>query len=304
MSRYHFGFSRRDAVKQLGASFLLTFESFATIASEISRGQNSPALDRSFDAALLRLGQNATLVEQLRSDRADYIAAASGQERAPSLAPPSKTLISQRASSLIMTCEIGSQRRYEKMYSHPTWPKGESGITIGIGYDIGYSTPDGFLPDWHTYLKNEEIATLTRGCGIFGARARDLLQIFDGIQIPWATAEQQFFHQTLPRYIGATERALPNCSLLSRDSLGALVSLVYNRGPAFAITPERDPENRFSEMREIKALMNQRFFEKIPEQMILMKRIWVGQSDMKGLLVRRDLEAALFVRGLSSNGTN
>jgi GH24 family phage-related lysozyme (muramidase) len=87
-----------------------------------------------------------------------------------------------------------------------------------------------------------------------------------------------------------TERALPNTGKLSADSLGALVSLAYNRGASF------DSEGtRYQEMRAIKADMAAKKYQDVPKQIRNMKRLW---PNVKGLRVRRDLEAQLFQDGL------
>jgi len=44
--------------------------------------------------------------------------------------------------------------------------------------------------------------------------------------------------------------------------------------------------------------MARREYSKIPGEIRSMKRIWDGDPKMRGLLVRRDLEADLFEKGL------
>lgn len=48
--------------------------------------------------------------------------------------------ISQAARDLILEMEGFS--------SKPEWPGGQSGVTIGFGYDLGYVTVDEFESDW------------------------------------------------------------------------------------------------------------------------------------------------------------
>ena len=85
---------------------------------------------------------------------------------------------------------------------------------------------------------------------------------------------------------------MQNTDQLSRDSLGALVSLTYNRGGGGYTLPS----DRFREMRAIRADMAARAFTQIPGEIRSMKRLW---PDLRGLQVRRDREAALFQKGLS-----
>jgi GH24 family phage-related lysozyme (muramidase) len=74
--------------------------------------------------------------------------------------------------------------------------------------------------------------------------------------------------------------------------MGALVSLVFNRGPGLGAADSR------REMRSIAAHMKARDFAKVPAEIRAMKRIWEGQEKLRGLCTRRDREAALFEDGL------
>ena len=88
-----------------------------------------------------------------------------------------------------------------------------------------------------------------------------------------------------------------NSDELTEDSFGALVSLVYNRGSATKSSPD-DPLDRRREMREIKQLCLQRQFERIPDQIRKMRRLWENDESVSGLIKRRELEARLFEAGL------
>jgi hypothetical protein len=234
----------------------------------------------------------------MRGERADRILLVSGQERAPIEGPLSATRIDARATSLIVTCEVGSEAQYTRLYQTPTWPKGESGITIGIGYDVGYVTVGDLRRDWVPFLTEVQLTALSEACGRHGTAARDVLAGMPSIVLGWASADAQFKRITQPRYIGQTERALPNSSMLSAASLGALVSLVYNRGASFSVPSARDRYGRFQEMRNIKAHMRAGEFARIPGEIRAMKRLWMDDPDLLGLLIRRDLEADLFQIGL------
>jgi hypothetical protein len=48
--------------------------------------------------------------------------------------------VSRKGLQQIVQHEISSASYYRKFLSHPTWPGGSSGITIGIGYDLGYNS--------------------------------------------------------------------------------------------------------------------------------------------------------------------
>ncbi|WP_127075999.1 hypothetical protein [Rhodomicrobium lacus] len=221
-----------------------------------------------------------------------------GLERAPLRIPKSRTPISERASRLIIASEVSSKKKYLQNYRRPTWPKGKSGVTIGIGYDVGYVTVYELGEDWKGYIPEAQIEKLAEACGNTGSVAASLAQNLQDISIDWEPARNQYVNEGQPRYVGMTEAALPNTRMLSPDSLGALVSLVYNRGPSFGISEAKDTEGRYREMRNIKRMMTEKNLSAIPAEIRSMKRIWEGVPDMRGLLTRRDAEASLFEIGL------
>ena len=57
-------------------------------------------------------------------------------------------MISPQARHLVVTQEIGSRAAYDRKYKHPEWPGASSGVTIGIGYDIGQSGLEDFTHSW------------------------------------------------------------------------------------------------------------------------------------------------------------
>jgi hypothetical protein len=114
------------------------------------------------------------------------------------------------------------------------------------------------------------------------------------IEIPWDVALAVHRDCVVPRWEGVVEKALPNTDKLPPDCFGALVSLTFNRGPSFG-----NDGDRYREMRAIKAHMAAEAFDKIPGEFRAMKRIWQGKG-LDGLLRRRDAEADLFQRGLST----
>jgi len=235
------------------------------------------------------------LAISLRTEMELSYAFKAGLERAPIRSRKSSTRISRLASDLIIACEVTSQTVYESRYEAPVWPQGESGITIGIGYDVGYVTPADLSEDWGEYVGDGVVELLSDACGVTGTGAGALLDRFKTVRVSWYVAQSQYVDQIRPRYVGATEYALPNTSDLSSDCLGALVSLVYNRGASFDLSGPR-----YEEMRKIKALMASKHFRDIPAEIRRMKRLWTSEPNRRGLLLRRDAEAALFELGLSS----
>ncbi len=250
----------------------------------------------SFDALLEGAIADEDAARASRAGRAEDAADAGETTQLERAAPPdapSRTPISASAVALIIAFEVTSQAVYERRYRAPIWPRGASGVTIGIGYDLGHVDAAQFDADWGGSLDAGALARLSSACGVTGEAAGALAGGFADIAVPWADAERVFRTTTLPRYTGLTERSLPNTAVLNGDCLGALVSLVYNRGASF-----RREGDRFREMRAILGHAEARRFAAIPDEMRAMRRIWRGDPAMAGLLRRREAEAALFERGL------
>lgn len=198
---------------------------------------------------------------------------------------------SQAAIDLIVAEEVSSQAVYEARYQHPDWPGGASGITIGIGYDCGYSRPDQIAADWGDKLPAAAVHALEAVAGISGPPARSHAYELRGlVTVPWDAAMAVFAGRDMPKWEAIVAHALPNTDKLSPDSFGALVSLAYNRGASF-----NTPGDRYSEMRGIRYLMAAQQFDRIPDEIREMKRLW---PTVVGLRMRRDHEADLFENGL------
>jgi GH24 family phage-related lysozyme (muramidase) len=256
-------------------------------------------LERSvdFDEMLARAASDEILAEGAGAARAadlEELDGASTETAQPGGAPGTR-MISPDAVALIIAFEVTSRAAYERLYRAPIWPGGASGVTIGIGYDLGYVGAERFENDWGTRLGAETIQRFSEACGATGEVARALTAGLHDLRVEWEDAEHVFRTRTLPLYTGTVERTLPNIELLNADSLGALVSLVYNRGASF-----RREGDRFAEMRAILSLMARRTPWNIPAQIRAMRRIWAGQPNMAGLLRRREAEASLFERGLET----
>lgn len=202
--------------------------------------------------------------------------------------------VSNLARSLIVACEVTSEANYRSRLQSPTWPGGKSGVTIGIGYDLGYTTASTFRSDWGHLLPKSTVERLAKCCGLRGNSAAQQIRDLHAYTVGWTEANIQF-NAYLPNVVGQTEDTFLNCNDLRPDSFGALVSLIYNRGASLSKRSERRRE-----MREIYDLMLRRDFGPIPAEIRHMKRIWMDDPDAHGLLKRRDLEALLFEQGLKS----
>lgn len=198
--------------------------------------------------------------------------------------------ISQDADNLIINEETGGQPYYEKTEMHPDWPGGMSGVTVGNGYDCGYSDPATIAADWGPVLPADEVAALQSVAGIHGSPAQSHARELHWITIPWDAAMAVYHNRDLPKWVGIVQSALPNCDQLNGDQLGALTSLAFNRGPSFD-----QPGDRYVEMRNIKAHMEAERFDLIPAEFLSMRRLWPQGGDLWN---RRGHESALFENGL------
>ena len=193
------------------------------------------------------------------------------------------------AITMIVGFEVTSKATYEQRFARPTWPGGASGVTIGVGFDLGYETRTD-LDEAFPNLPDETRDRLSRVIGLQGKAARDALAKVSDIVVPWDDA-MAAFGIALRRYAAMAAKAFPGSERLPPECFGALVSLVYNRGTAM------DGQRR-EEMRRIHDLIATGNHAEVPAQFRAMKRLW---PDMKGLRDRRETEAALWEDGLKAD---
>jgi GH24 family phage-related lysozyme (muramidase) len=206
--------------------------------------------------------------------------------------------ISQAAFDLLVREEVSSEARYRRDYRRPIWPGASSGPTVGIGYDLGHTSAATIRSDWKGRVSDEMLEAMVSCVGKTGSAGRAwTARVRSLIDIPWEQAIEVHSKFVLPRWEAKVAAALPNTETLSPDSLGALVSLTFNRGPSFS-TPRKstDSLDRYREMRAIKAHMQSGNLAAIPAEFRSMKRLW---PDLDGLRKRRDTEAMLFQQGLN-----
>lgn len=199
--------------------------------------------------------------------------------------------LSDRAMKLILDHEVGGgEGYYNKALKKPCYPGGASGVTIGIGYDLGYNTLSQFTADWKAVLDPETFKRLSSHLGKKGNAAKAAIPSVSDIIIPWSAALIVFKSNTLPRFINETRKAFPGADQLHPDTFGALVSLVFNRGGSVSGATR-------VEMLNIKNAIgtrpkNSQLYQYIADQIISMKRLWIGKG-LDGLLRRRNEEADL-----------
>ena len=199
--------------------------------------------------------------------------------------------LSPPGQKLILDHEVGGGAPYYNRHLlHPTWPGGASGITIGVGYDLGYNTPAQVARDWSA-LPPGTLRQLQGCCGIKGSVVRLKLPALRHLVIPWSAALAVYQKSTIPRFARATHDAYPGVHTLHPHIQSALLSWVFNRGPGIDPRSDRDREKR-----AIRSAVPARP-QALPAQFRASKRLWTGRN-LPGLLRRREDEALLIEAGL------
>jgi len=207
-------------------------------------------------------------------------------------------MLSKKSLDLILEFEVGGgENYYNKFLKNPAWPEGQSGVTIGVGYDLGYVNKSEFSEDWKD-LPKDIFDRLYKVVGIKGYNAKNLIRGLKDISIPWDLSLQVFNNKTVTKFWNLTKDTFPNFDKMPEDAKGGLVSLVFNRGNAL----EGDRRREMKLIRDgmaITPIFDQKALSFIANQIRNMKRIWAGGSIEKGMNRRRDAEAKLIEQSLN-----
>jgi len=214
--------------------------------------------------------------------------------------------ISNNSIEKIIDAEISSEAYYNKFLAAPSWPTGQSGVTVGIGYDLGYNTKPQILADWEGLVNANILAYMLSVAGLTGLTAKSKVTAnVKGFKIPLDIAKKVFIEKTLPRYCKDTLTAYPTADQLHANAAGGIVMLVFNRGSSLGTVGKKSWETH-KEMRELKPLIDAQNYTAIAAKIRAMKRLWDGLYDATGkrnesetrisaLLLRRDVEADLII---------
>lgn len=200
--------------------------------------------------------------------------------------------LTSAGATFIAREEVSSAAAYRALYSHPVLPPNESGVTIGIGYDLRFADHATFVQDWGDRLPREDVSRLSLVLARRGTAEK--LALVSDIEIPLASAFAVFVGRTLPSTLYQTRAAYPQLDALPPARRTALVSLVYNRGPSLVDAPGSD---RRLEMRRIRELLDEERVDEVAEQLEAMARLW---PDGGGLGDRRCREAILWRSGFEA----
>jgi Bacterial toxin homologue of phage lysozyme, C-term len=199
--------------------------------------------------------------------------------------------ISNKAIDFIIEQEIDSEASYNKQYIHPMYAGGDSGVTIGVGYDLGYNDKDTIANDWGKYLSTKDVALLQSVSGLKGLKAKEAITAeIKAITIPYSFAKKVFENVSVPKFWNLAKKIYPQIDELNADTQGALTSMVYNRGNSL-------DGSRRANMRNIVPLVAAKDYKGIAREIDASKELWRGKG-LDGLITRREDEAQMIIDSL------
>jgi hypothetical protein len=199
---------------------------------------------------------------------------------------PCSLEVSQSGLDLLVAFEVSSPAYYAKKLRRPCWPGGESGVTIGIGYDVGVTSAKQIEQDWRGQLTDEAVDRLLTVQSITGVRAKQLARDLSDVDVAFDIAQTVFYRCTVPQFARRTLDVYPRVDRLPPDAQAMVLSLVYNRGTRLS-------GSRRQHMAALKPLIARGDLAAMAGQFELMTELW---PDVPGLCARRRKEAAM-IRG-------
>lgn len=150
------------------------------------------------------------------------------------------TNLSTKGIQAIIKWETGGESYYDK---NPEWPGEQSGVTIGVGWDLGHASATETSRAWAPHLNAATLALLVSVSGRKGEAAKDALPHVRHLVIPWMSALAVFENVTIPVWYMKTLRIYPQVVDLPGDCAAALVSLCFNRGTSLSGDRRREMSN-------------------------------------------------------------
>lgn len=190
----------------------------------------------------------------------------------------------------IVRWEVGGKALYERKYQRPVCPaclSTASGVTIGVGYDLGHQPEWAVKQHWAAHPQKDR---LPPAVGLGGQRAIAMTRTMQDVVTPWAMAEPVFVQTSVRDYCVRTARAYGHgFYFLPQGAKDALVATSYNRGTAMQ-------GDRRRELRTIRDVcVPAKDAECIATNLIASTRLWEGTPVYNGLRSRY-LDAARLAR--------
>ncbi|MBK8848468.1 MAG: hypothetical protein IPO27_18765 [Bacteroidetes bacterium] len=213
----------------------------------------------------------------------------------PTLPANTSMILSNKGIENIMQWEIGGKAAYISKYKNPMWPEWHSGVTIGIGYDLGYCNAAKFIEDFKA-LQQTDKNKLSCVVGLKGEDAENALtQDIKSLNVPWEIASEVYYSTSIPEHAKMTKKIYPEIAQLPPNAQAAILSLVYNRGTKLT------GDSR-TEMFNLVQLIRDKKLNAIAAEFRSMKRLWEPKKDkdgkvikkgLHGLIIRREAEAVM-----------
>lgn len=186
----------------------------------------------------------------------------------------------------IIGWETGGKAYYNKYLQTPSWPGGDSGVTVAVGIDIGYLTKDR-VAEIFSFLPASQVTELQSACGYKGTKAKAQLgPKMAQIHIAYEDAVRVFQKYSVPEYTKQLLSIYPTAPQLNPDTAAMLLSLVYNRGTSLKGASRVD----MADIAHITETIEAEDYPEIANEIEDMKRLWVGKG-LDGLVQRREEEA-------------
>nr|WP_291492906.1 peptidoglycan-binding protein [Acetobacter sp.] len=200
------------------------------------------------------------------------------QSLPPEHNPPSQKLKAPVASMHLSYNGGNFISKVEAKINHLYCPSDESGVTIGIGYDMKHRSQDSIYEDFISIGVDEDTARrISKARGEFGEKAREFSRENKDITI---TDEQMndLLMKAAVSYEAIIKRHIKIA--LRQNEFDSLVSFVYN--PAGIFSPVADKINSGNS---------------IAAMQIIHSRLGKNKKNIKGLLRRRQGEIQLYLNG-------
>lgn len=125
----------------------------------------------------------------------------------------------------------------ETVQVHPYWPGGKSGVTIGIGRDLGYHNASDLRTTWEE-LGDSTVHRLDIAAGKKGTAAQRLISQLRSINVPADVSKQILANALRTYYYPFVTNHFTGVTRLPAEAQVVLISLVFNRGASMGHEPD------------------------------------------------------------------
>ncbi len=207
---------------------------------------------------------------------------------------------SSSKSRFIAAWEVagGDEKAIRSRYNPlPHWPKGYSGLTVGMGYDLKYQTQEGFKKDWGGHLTPEQLDKLDDYVPSITAKGKKVppkkkankaaVVATKDIDIQYKAAVKVYEDVTIPKFEAKVEKIFPGYGQMDPYSQAVILSVVYNRGDSMG----KKKSLRRKHFMQIREAVVKKDVKAIAAAVRAMKVEHTNKANKKGLHNRRDGEA-------------